>query len=524
MKKYLLPILSILFVFVFPLAATSYPFLDNNYEVENGDEVLLDQEDLQSFINQWQDSSIITFAAADKELRQALIEHNPDLEQLQSLYRMQQQQMAYQEREQGLKVGLSSQPLYSISRRANQTPVGGYDLSNTFGVGASISKKLGTGAVATLSASQKSDLTENSNSVGSWEWTHSPSASLTINQPLWVGDGLIDTNYSKKQLEQNQISSDNAKLSFNQLLEALVLQGNNQISTLQALKESRFLLGEQLIIEKASINDAKKDLEEGRISANAYDSRVLGLNQLRYSLTEVEKQIETIKSSLKTLWGGNNYPKQVIVDSELIEELSSKIFDKNKLVKILLENDYAYAQALGKLRLAELDAMLNSPSDAPMLNVSLQISPEYTASSGDFFTSFDNLLTSSTPTFSLSIGFSATDLSRSTTKLSSSLADESVLQAKLEVESARNDLEIKVDDIQRNIKGLLLNLSVGLYDFEQRTNDIEVERIRFEIGLANDNSIRAKEIAQYDSAFMVLQTLRELDLIALDLSSRGLDL
>ena len=104
------------------------------------------------------------------------------------------------------------------------------------------------------------------------------------------------------------------------------------------------------------------------------------------------------------------------------------------------------------------------------------------------------------------------------------MATESVLQAKIEVEKARDDLEIKVEEIQRNIKGLLLNLSIGQNEFEQRTNAIEVERIRFDIGLADEISIKAKEISRYDSAFMILQTLRELDLIALDLSARGVEL
>lgn len=525
MKKYLLLILSILLTSSFPLFATSYPSLDVQYEVENGDEVVLDQESLKEFILQWQDNSFPTFLEAEKDLRKALVEGNPDLEQLESLYRMQQEQLQYQQREQGFKLGLSSQPLYSISRSVSQSTPVSFDLSNTFGIGASISKKFDTGAVVTLNASQKSSLVKNSASGSSWVWTHTPSTSLTFNQPLWVGEGLIDSNYSKKQLEKLEISNDSAKLSYDQLLAALVSQGNSQLSALQALKESRFLLGEQLLIEQSSINDAKKDLEEGRISRNLYESRLLGLNQIRYSLTEIERQIEALQISLEALWGSNDYPKQVIVDKELFQTIPSIIFDKQQLLKILLEKDYSYAQAIGKLRSAELDSMLKSPSDAPMLNLAFQIYPLYTPSAGaNFFTSYENLFTSSSPIFSFSIGFSASDLFRSTTNLASSLADESVLQAKIEVEKARDNLEKKIDEIQRNVNGLLFNLSIGQYDLEQRTNAVEVERIRFEIGLANESSIKAKEISWYDSAFMVLQNLRELELIALDLSASGIEL
>lgn len=525
MKKFLLQILSILVVVVSPLAATSYPSLDIEYQVEKGEEILLNKDKLNNFIEQWQDNSFITFSEAQANLRKALIEKNLDLEQMQSLYRIQQQQMLFQQREQDFKIGVSSQPLYSLSRSLNQSTTGGYDLSNTFAVGATLSKNLSTGGLASLSASYSSSLTNNSNSSSDWTWSQSPSANITINQPLWIGDGLIDPNYYKKQIEKTEISSKNAKISYDQLLDALVNQGNNQLSTLQTLKESRFILGEQLLIESTALKDAKKDLEEGRISRNAYESRVLNINQIQYSLTEVERQIEAIEDSLKILWNNYDYPDQIIIDKDLFESVPSIIFDKPQLVKTLLENDYLYAQAIGNLRSAEIDAMLKNPSDAPMLSLSFQVSPYYSADSGSsFFSSFEQLFSDGSPLFSLSIGFSASDFSRSSTKLSSSLAQESVLQAKIEVEKVRDDIEQQVETIQRNVKSLLLNLSIAQYDFEQRTNDIEVEQIRFEIGMANENSIKAKQIAWYDSAFLILQNLRELNLIALDLQSRGVDI
>lgn len=177
---------------------------------------------------------------------------------------------------------------------------------------------------------------------------------------------------------------------------------------------------------------------------------------------------------------------------------------------LLLENDASYALALGKLRSAELDAKLKNPSDAPMLNVSLQYAPV-------FEPTYE-------PTFSISVGFSATDLFRSTSKLSSSLASEVLLQARKEVEKAKQDIAIKIEETQRSVEGLLLNLSVGLNDFQMKENAVEVERIRSSVGLANESSIRAKELAWYEAAFTVLQTLRELRLIALDLEGSGVKL
>lgn len=506
MRKTLL-LITLAALLALPLSASSYPKLTTKYELGKSDVVVLGQEELQAFLQAWQDNALPTFTEADKQLKKALDQGNLNLEQLQSLYRMQEEQLSYQKREQGFKFGLSSSPLYSLSRSPSTGGVGlTFDTKHSFGVGASVSTKLPTGASATLSVKQSSTYSLNSAPGKTWQWTHSPSIGLTVAQPLWVGDGLLDTRYAEKQLEKQGIALLNSRLSVAQLKSGLVSQGNSLLSLLQALMEGRFLLGEQLTLEQASLMDAQKDLAEGRISRNAYESRTLILNQLSFSLSEVEAQIEGIRSSLSLLWGSFEYPMQVVLDSTLFTAIPEVLFDKKKLLALVLENDPSYALALGKLRSAELDAKLKNPSDAPMVNISLQYAP--------IFDPYE-------PTFSVSVGFSATDLFRSTSKLSSTLAGEGLLQAKKEVEKAKQAIETKIEETQRSVQGLLLNLSVGLNDFQIKENAVEVERIRSSVGLANESSIRAKELAWYDAAFTVLQTLRELRLIALDLEGSG---
>lgn len=508
MRKFLTISIIVLLTTVLPLSASSYPTLTSQYELGKSDVVVLGQEALQAFLAEWQDKSLPTFTEADQQLRKALETGNLNLEQLESLYRMQAEQLAYQMREQGVKFGLSSSPLYSLSRSPSTGGVGlTFDTKHSFGVGASVSTKLPTGASATLSVKQSSTYALNSTPGKTWEWTHSPSVGLTVAQPLWVGDGLLDAKYGARQLEKQGIALQNSMLSVDQLKSGLVSQGNSLLSALQALMEGRFLLGEQLILEQASLMDAQKDLTEGRISRNAYESRTLILNQLSFSLSEIEAQIEGIRSSLSLLWGDAEYPMQVALESTLFNAIPEVIFDKEKLLSLVLENDPSYALAMGKLRSAELDARLKNPSDAPMLNISLQYAPM--------------LEPSYEPIFSVSIGFSASDLFRSTSKLSSTLASEGVLQASKELAKAKQNLETKIEETQRSVQGLLLNLSVGLNDFAIKENAVEVERIRSSVGLANESSIRAKELAWYESAFTVLQTLRELRLIALDLEGSG---
>ncbi|HKL60285.1 MAG TPA: TolC family protein [Sphaerochaeta sp.] len=507
-----LSIISLVLLLAFPLAATSYPTLSTTYELGKGEVVPLEQEVLEAFIQEWQDRALPTFEEADQMLRKAIDQGNLNLDQLQSLYRMQQAQLEYQKGEQGFKFGLSSTPLYSLSR----TPLYGmggtlsFDTKHTFGLGASVSTKLATGASATLSVKQSSTYAMNSSTSTAWKWINSPSVGLTVAQPLWIGDGLLDTSYGEKQLEKQSIAVQGSRLSFEQLKSALVSQGNSLLVALQALMEGRFLLGEQLILEQASLKDAQKDLTEGRISRNAYEAKALALNQLRFSLSEIESQIEGILSSLTLLWGSDKFPIQVALDSALFKTIPTLVFDKGKLLALLLENDPSYALAMGKLRSAELEANLKNPADAPMVNLSLQYGPI--------------LEPSYEPVFTVSIGFSASDLFRSTSKLSSTLAGEGLMQARAEVEKARQDIETKIEQTQRSVEGLLLSLSVGLNDFQLKDNQVEVERIRSSVGLANTSSIRVKELARYSAAFSVLQTLRELRLIALDLEGSGIKL
>lgn len=510
MRKPLTIIFIVLFAMALPLFASSYPSLVTQYELDNAERVILEQEALLAFIEEWQDLKLPTFAEADTMLRLALKGGNLNIDQLESLYRMQAEQLEFQKSDQSFKFGLSSSPLYSVSRAPSNAPGGlSFDTKHSFGIGATVSKKLATGASASLSLRQSSAYSLNSANTD-WVWTHSPSVGLNVSQPLWVGEGLLDTKYGSKQLEKQSIAVQNSRLSVDQLISGLVSQGNSLLSSLQALMERRFLLGEQLSLEQASLKDAQKDLTEGRISRNAYESRTLLLNQLRFSLSEIERQIEGIRFTLSQVWGSEEYPLQVALDSSLFTSMPALVFDKERLMVLLLESDASYAMAMGKLRSAQLDAGLKNPSDAPMLNLSMQYAPI-------FEPSYE-------PIFTVSIGFSATDLQRSTSRLSSSLAEEGLLQARKEVAIAKQNLETKIEEIQRSVEGLLLKLSVGLNDYAIRENAVEVERIRSSVGLANASSIREKELAWYEAAFTVLQTLRELRLIALDLQGSGVKL
>lgn len=515
MRKHLvITIIVVLLSIALPLSA-SYPSLTPQYEGGVEELPTLDQdvlEGLEAFIEEWQDLSGPTFTEADQALRIALKQGNLNLEQLQSLYRMQEEQLAFQKREQGFKVGLTSQPLYALGRSINRGAGGvvTFDTNHTLGVSASVSKKLGTGGSATLSTKHISISSLNSAPNSSWKWTHSPSVKLSVDQPLFLGEGFLDTKYSANQMGKQNIAVENSLLSVDQLTSGLVAQGNGLLSALQALLEGRYVLGEQIVLERTSLEEAKKDRDAGRISENTYKAKTLFLDQLHFSLSEIERQIRGIESSLALLWGEKEYPKQVILDPGLVSVVSKLSLDKNMVIATILKQDPAYRIAANKLESARLDIKLKNPADAPRVNLSLEYNPI--------------LDPSYEPIFSVSIGFSASDLFRSTSKLSATLAAEGVLQAEKEVEKAKQDIETKVDETMRSIEGLTLNLAIGLHDFALKTNAYEVEEIRYSFELANANSLRVKKLAWYEAAFTVLQTLRELNLIALELQSSGVKL
>ncbi|HHT79874.1 MAG TPA: hypothetical protein GXZ69_01365, partial [Spirochaetales bacterium] len=104
MRKHLtITTILVLLVIVLPVTASSYPKLTTQYELDREEIVPLEQEALQAFIEEWQEESLPTFAQADQQLRNALKKGNLNLEQLQSLYRMQADQLEYQKSEQGFK-------------------------------------------------------------------------------------------------------------------------------------------------------------------------------------------------------------------------------------------------------------------------------------------------------------------------------------------------------------------------------------------------------------------------------------
>lgn len=516
-------ILFLLFQMVlgFSLMASSYPDVSLPDGLDRPVSPALDVTRLEEFIVDWQSDVHPSLKEVSEALKDALLNKKDDLAQLQSLYRMQEAQLSYLQKEQGFKFALASSPMYSYGESAAFSS-GSLVLrrSHTLGLGATLSKQLPTAGTVSLQVKQTSSYGVSDPPGGDWAWTHTPSVSLSLLQPLGVGENLLDGSYQKKQREKQNLSLQEVQLSSEELLQALLIQGSSQLVVLQALLESRFIVSEQLILENESLKDAQDDLKKGRISQNAYEQRQYVVSQLQYNLSEIEYQIASTEASLELLWGNQTYPRQFSLHGLEFLQLEKIYNDKENFLMEYLQTDPSYQKALGKIRSAQIDETLMNPADAPVFSLSMQYSPFYAGTAGNtFFGSYEEMVSSSDPVFSVSIGFSASDVSRNASMVSKSLAEEGLYQATKEAEIMKKEIDTTLEDAERTYKGLLASLGVGLLDYQMQDNAVEVETIRASVGLANESSIRMKELERYAAAFTLLQTIRELELLQLQMES-----
>jgi len=246
---------------------------------------------------------------------------------------------------------------------------------------------------------------------------------------------------------------------------------------------------------------------------------------LLLQIADLDKEITALQNSLISLWGaddGSSLPLYVDIDMDntlwLAAYSGQGLVNNNSIMQRMLQFYPAYRDAQRDLQVAQIETSMGNPADAPLFSLALQLSPFYSATQGaTLWSSAQELFSDSKPVFSVSVSFVATDLSRSLSRLTGALSKESIYQAEKSMQIAQEALLSKVEELQRQLNRQMLSLQLYLSDYEIASNDVEVERIRSSIGLADSISIQRKEIQRYASAFSVLQSLREMELIYLEL-------
>jgi hypothetical protein len=353
-------------------------------------------------------------------------------------------------------------------------------------------------------------------------WTHTPSVSLSVSQPLWVGETMLDTGYQAKQLEKQQLALQTTQGSYKALSSAMVLQNLKLLALRQNLMENRYLIAERANLAYEQVQRAEEDLKQGLISAQAYESRLLSYYQSVSVYQNLNHEIAELEKTLTLTWA-DALPEELMLSQFDLESMIDQATKTDVMLTRYLLEDADYQKAVKELRSATLDSGFYALSDAPQIQLSFQLSPFYSpAANTSFFESFSSMFSDSKPLLSFSIGFSATDLFRRSSDLQQNSAEQALLSAKAKVEQAYKNAEAEVRAIQQDMLTYRMNLILQLKEYEHKQVALETEQIRFSAGISDSSAVRQKELDVMQAAFTALGTLRELEYLFLRLSLSGM--
>lgn len=476
---------------------------------------------LADFRETWSQGEAVELGSLVPLLSAQLAEQSLDVRQRAVSLALQQQRVADALAGAKPKLGLQATPYaYTDTRVVTGVPnVGPFrNQTHSFAVGGSLSQNLGTGGNVTVGIKESS-----SYKVGDDAWTHTPSVSASFVQPLWIGETMLDPSYQSKQLEKLTLQTSSLEQAKQSTEQSLILQQLSLLISRQALLENRFILQSRLQLALEAVQKAQDDLQQGLVSAQVFDTRLQAYYQLSSSFQGVEDQLASLNRTLELILA-DQLPSSIAPDAIDLDAMLSKTADVNALLSSYLKQDGSYRQALLKVRSATLDTGMFSPSDAPQVQFSLQLSPFYSPSSNNtFFSSISELFSSSQPVVSFSIGFNATDVFRRASASAQQQAQQALLGAKTEVEQAYQAAKDAVWELHDQIRQLTVDLSVQMGDYQLKTRQLESERIKFEANISDNTMVRQRELDWYQSAFVVLGTLRSLAYQQVRLTLLGLD-
>jgi len=506
-----------------PLGASeglfSYPDVTETIAFTHYTERSFAYDVVAEFVKQWQpEGKSDSFA-----LMRNLDTHNTLVGTLKSISRMRTAQLEQLRRQARPVFSIPNDPtnpLYSFRLMTTPSfspPAGMVDkssLTHQFGLNFSVAQNLPT--AGSLNVTLKHGLSIVSEESGPLTWKQSPSVALTFQQPLGLGERLVDTTYRYKVEEKQMLQRTSALEAVEHTRQQVYLQTLTLLSRRQALLENKWISGQQALLADRALLDTQLDLDSGRVSRNQLIRQQAAFEQRIIQMTELDREIERVNATLETLVGEATADLPLI-DVKAVESLAT-YKDAETLVTMALLVDDDYKEAHRDLQLAQIDKNLGTPSDAPMLSVSVQYSPYYTPSAGNgLLESFDELFSTSDPTVSVSVGFMAHDLFRSTNTMTKILIDEQILQASLRKEEAVQAITQKSSDYLLRIDQEFASLALLIDDYDFVLHELGNIHIQFAGGLVQEERIRHAELDVYTKAFAVLQKLRTMTLLAVEL-------
>jgi hypothetical protein len=508
------------------LPARSYPDLAESRLPAPVAQVEFDSERVQKFLSEWQAEGV-TLSSFAGELAALIAGRNNDLRQLASIYRIQQRQTEQLEAQAKPVFAVFSDatnPLYSYSVSEDIYGTADTVWAHQMGIGTSVTQNLPTAGTVSLTAKLGSTVSIYDDD-DAWTWEHEPSLGVSLRQPLGQGSGLVDRLYASKQLERQTLGEEDALDALQDATRQLVLQGSELLVGRQRLLENRWLVARQADLLEGELSDARNDLDRGLASRNDVARKSFALDRLRASFSELSNQIAGLETSLLRLYG-SSLPSGIVVPVSDLARLAAYggtgILDDQELFEAVLRSDASYRKAMRDRRIAQIDLSLGNPADSPVFSLDMSLSPYYDASEGNGAVgSFGEMLADSKPSFSVTVNFSANDLQRRSSDLSADLAREALAQASADIVAAREAVSDRLSDFQRRLNDRLQSLDLSLADYLLKANEVEVEQIRASMGAGDEVTVQTRENELYEAAFVVLQDLRDLDLLSLELDLIG---
>ncbi|MCF7952973.1 MAG: TolC family protein, partial [Spirochaetales bacterium] len=244
-------------------------------------------------------------------------------------------------------------------------------------------------------------------------------------------------------------------------------------------------------------------------------------------LTDINKEISQVEISIEEIWNGDirkilellMMPDDRV--TEFIQDGEFRLIENGELYNRVLKHDSNYQTALREKRKAELDKLLGSPADAPRLGLALNLSPQYPGGETgypDLGESFTQLFSSdSNPTLSFSVTLQVPDLLRKQKEFTSAVQKEQMKQAEAKLAEAVLGVQETLRDLQARIRSQYLSLAIVFEEFKIAEGDFQQEQRRLESGLSNQTLLRQRGLTAYRAAFQVMQSLRELSILSLEL-------
>ncbi|NCB01463.1 MAG: hypothetical protein EOM67_04745 [Spirochaetia bacterium] len=518
-KKHIIHIILFLLTLIgTPLLAASYPNVNEIVPLDVNNQTLLDKEEIQEFLSSWYTPLVTNF----QDIGEKVTSNSTAIKSLESVVRIQDIQLDKLKRERFPKfsfVNTPQIPLYSFIENTSQSgspPTTATITSHTFGLSGGIKQQLPTAGTVDLTLSHSASY--RSFAASPWAWKQSPSATLSFSQPLFINNKIIDFSYASTLLERQIEQKENALMAKETTSDALSLTALSLIHTYQGLKEGRWLLMQEAILNERALENAKDDLDFGLISENQLLVQKNGYQQLLVQLSDLDNQIATLASSIKELGleernGSFTLPKISYDDIAFVASYSgNKLISNDAIFQKALTHDADYLSANSSLKDAQLQIALGNPADAPIINISMNYSPFVTNSTpgASFTESFSDIFQSSTKNnVSVSVSVIASDLSRSLSKSTKALAKEQLLQGEISLEEARKSVVEKIRSMQSAINLSLEKVKINTTAYYLAREQVEIEKIQAEVGLSNNEKIKRADLGMYKSAFSLLSSIRK---------------